>query len=751
MTKTPFLSLYKNVKAKENKDISINDYISFVKAGANSSAVIDARLAKQNGDLELYKKLKQESQAVTGSCTFISGVEKNAQNISSLNGLIIIDIDNDQVTDEIATQLQNDPYTYIMHKSFGGGQNYCIFVRINSNRFEDSFDNLAQYYYSTYSISIDQACKNKNRLRFLSYDPDIFVNDYAKRWNATKPKKSEIKKELTDYIFFEDDFDNILKQIKERSIDLCREDYSRWVNIGMSLASHFGIAGADKFEFICSFGSKYDPKTNGKHYKGFCESVEKVSIGTFYYYCKEVGIDIYTDKTKTIINAVTVSKSQGNPTVASVSKNVLTQGYDIDENDRKVIQELIDSKIDYSKLANAELTEIEILENFIIQMYEPKYNEIDQNLYINESTLVNDKIMADIYLTCKKNLDLKKDLTERNVQLIMSSSSVSTYNPILEFFKENYSEDCEKGLIEKYASTIKPYNEYNVWAFKKWLVGAVHNWVCDEDDDMVCPHTLVLTGSQHGTGKTSFIRGVLPKPLRKYFKEDKINLKEKDSLFRMGTSLIILDDEFGGRSIKDEKEFKNFSAKDQITLRRPYQKFDVTVRRRAILAGTSNEKDILKDVTGNRRILPINFAGVDWEAMNEVDKVGLLCEAYYEYLHGYNWLIIGDDIDYLEKNTTENVEILPFEEIFLSDFSLTDNGMFPIIINQGDILKYYTDRGIRIIPQDIKKVLIKNKLQYKSNSANGKQKTGIKVWVDTGHPLYSTWYNGFTNNDETPF
>lgn len=753
MNKTPFLSLYNNVNVQDNRDISIDDYVSFVRAGHNQDLVLQSRIAKQKGDEKFYKQLKLTSKAVTGSCTFISGVSKNASNISSLNGLIVIDIDNDQVTEEVRTQLQNDPYTYIMHESFGGGYNYCVFVRIDSNRFEDSFDNLAQYYYETYGIIIDKACKNKNRLRFLSYDPNIFVNDKAKRWKAYKPKEKEVKSELTNYIFFEDDFDNLLSQIKSRGINLCNT-YERWVNVGMALASKFGALGADKFDFVSSFDSKYNAKTNSKHYEGFVKTTErdgKVSIGTFYYYCKEAGLDIYSDKTKSIINAVTVSKSQGTPTIESVSSNVRTQGHNIEEKDHEVIQQLIDSKIDYSKLANAELKEIEVLENFILQRYEPMYNEIDQNLYVNEFTLVDDRIMADVFLTCKKHLDLKKDLTERNVQLIMGSSSVTSYNPIVNFFKEYYTEDCEKGLIEKYASCIKPFNEYNVWAFKKWLVGAVFNWVCDEEETTVCPHTLVLTGQEHGIGKTSFIRSLFPKELSKYFKEDRINLKEKDSMFRLGTSLCLLDDEFGGKSVKDDKEFKNVSDKSHITLRRPYQKFDITVRRRAILAGTTNEVDILKDITGNRRILPINFEGVDWDTMKDINKVDLLCEAYYELLHGYNWKIIGEDKDYLEENTRDNVAVIPFEEVFLSHFSLVNNGGFEIILNQGDILTYFKDKSYNITKYDIRDIMVKNKLKYSSMSANSIKKTGIKVYIQRDNVLWDKWYGGFNSNDEVIF
>lgn len=751
MTKTPFVSLYKNVKAQENRDISIHDYISFVKAGTNQDLVLKARSAKEQGNLELYKELKNQSQAVTGSCTFISGVSKSTQNISSLNGLIIIDIDNDQVTEEIKTQLQNDPYTYIMHSSFGGGQNYCIFVKIDSNRFDDSFENLAQYYFSTYGIKIDQACKNKNRLRFLSFDPEIFVNDSAKRWKATKPKNIEVKKELTSYIFFENDFDNLLKQIKERSINLC-STYNRWVNVGMALASHFGEAGADKFDFISSFDTKYDAKTNQRHYKGFCDSVQEVTIGTFYYYCKEAGLDIYSDKTKTIINAVKVSKSQGNPTIASVSKNVLTQGFSIEENDKEVIQQLIDSKVDYSKLANGELKEIEILENFILQRFEPYYNSINKEAYVNENEQLDDFLFSDVFITCKKHLDLKKDLTEKNVEHILKSKSIPTVDVVKEFFNKYYTENHEKGFIKQYAECILPHNPYNEWALKHWLVGTIFNWTRSESERKASPLTLVLTGGEQGIGKSTFIKGILPDDLYTYSIEGKIDLNNKDSLYRMATSLIMVDEEFGGKSVKDDQEFKAVSEIDRITLRRAYGRRDVNVLRICGLAGSSNIVDVLKDVTGNRRILPVNTESFDFEKMKSVDKVKMLCEAYGLLLSGFDWQIYGEKKKYLNEQTKDNLQIIPFEEVFLSDFSLTEKpGTRPIIINQGDILKFYSDT-IRATKYDVRNVVIKNKMENKSRSVNGKQKTGYLVYIDTNNKLFSTWYNGFTNNDdETPF
>ena len=72
----------------------------------------------------------------------------------------------------------------------------------------------------------------------------------------------------------------------------------------------------------------------------------KVKIGTFYYYCKQANIQIYSEKTKHIINRVKISKAQGNPTIESVSKNLLVANEIIvNEEDEQLIKELIESKV----------------------------------------------------------------------------------------------------------------------------------------------------------------------------------------------------------------------------------------------------------------------------------------------------------------------------------------------------------------------------------------------------------------------
>jgi hypothetical protein len=723
------MSYYDNQFSKTKKEIDIDNYIGFIQHGTNQDLVLKARAVKQKGNEEEYKKLKNTSKCVTGSAILNEGA-KTDNNIKSMNGLIVIDID-----DQINEDIKNDDYTYIYHKSFGG-DGLCIFVRINPDKFEDSFDGLADYYHKNYNITIDQSCKNRNRLRYLSYDPDIFVNDKSKKFIAKEVKKFQAPKE-TNFIYTKSDFDFILEQIKERNIDLCNEDYHTYIRVGLSLFDKFGISGEETFHFICQFGNKYNREKCAKDWRGLCKnSTGKVKIGTFYYYCKQANIQIYSEKTKHIINRVKISKAQGNPTIESVSKNLLVANEIIvNEEDEQLIKELIESKIDYSNEVNSELKEIEQLENFIIDTYEPKIDLITNTTYILNEVVLTDTEVNDMYLAAKKSFDFNVPIND--VRSILNSNKVNKINVLTDFLNANKSNPT--GIIEEYAKCIYPQSEYNVWAFRKWIVGALHNWTSNQNEKLVCPLTLVLTGQQHGTGKTSFLRNIMPKELDKYIVEAKINGHDKDSMYTLCNSLLVLDDEFGGKAFKDVKEYKAISDMNIITQRRPYEREAKTFKRRAILCGTTNEIDILKDVTGNRRILPISVEKVDYDKMLAIDKTSLIIEAYNLLKDGFEWILrTENEIEYLKLNSSKNETVLPIEEIFFKHFSIeqTANHVFEKVWNQGEILEYLNFKSIlKPTKYDLKEVLTKNKLEYKMYRVDRGTKRGIVLWSIEGENI----------------
>ena len=112
------ISIYQRHSSTENKTITIQDYIGKVQYGSNQDAVINGRAAKAAGDIETYKKIKDNSEVVTPTGTFESGQSKTKSNLVP-NGIVCIDVDT-ELTEKQRHELYNDRFTFIIHKSFGG-------------------------------------------------------------------------------------------------------------------------------------------------------------------------------------------------------------------------------------------------------------------------------------------------------------------------------------------------------------------------------------------------------------------------------------------------------------------------------------------------------------------------------------------------------------------------------------------------------------------------------------------------------
>lgn len=707
-------SSYQNVLDKNKIDIDLDFYIDSVKNGKYQDIVLKARSVKN--DEKQYKFLKSQMPCITGSAIMNQG-SKIESNIQEMNGLIVIDID-DQVDIETITKINQDKFTFISHRSFGG-DGVCIFVKINPNKFIESFHELGQYYWDNFNLTIDPSCKNKNRLRYFSYDPYLFYNEKSKKLVAKS--KIEKPKEKENFIFVHDDFTEVLNKLS--NIDLCQDDYQRYVNIGFAIGSEFGESGLNYFKSICQNGSKYEPEKIEKHYKNFCKK-GNVTIATFYHYVKQEGIEIYSEKTKKTISTVAAQKAQGTPTIESVKKHV-TEVLKLDNPDEKLIQTLIDSNIKY-EVENDD-TEVNQLKKFILDNFNPVRDSITNEIFVNE-IILDDVKLNTIYFSAKNCLDF--NVNKSDVRDMINSEATPVFNPLNEFFK---IKEFESGNIEKYINCIQPQSEYNKWAFKKWIVGCVHNWISPHNETKVSPLTLVLCGQKQGTGKTSFFRNLLPHDLKKYLIEHKIDSKDKDSIYNLVKGLIVLDDEFGGLATKDVKDFKKIADANQIDIRLPYSAYYSKMKRKASLCGTSNDISVLKDVTGNRRILPLNVESINYDEMIKINTDDLWREAFKLWREDFDWKIYSsEDINYLAENTNQNIEVMPIEEMFFNHFSLDGNIDFckSVIFNQGEVLHFLNLKSsFPVSKYDVKDIFIKNKQDYKSHTVDGLSKKGYKLWI----------------------
>ena len=744
-------TLYKSINStKADLNLELYQYTNLIKnGGAHDAPIFDARAKLESGDVEGYKAIKSKAQVITGSCTIKAGADgKGAENIDQLNGLMLLDIDEKDNQYIPYNELKNDPYTHIIHKSFSG-KGYVIFCKTTCkqvDQYKDYYQALANYYFKKYGIISDKACKNPNRLRYISYDPDLHLNEKSQKWSEKwKPVKEKIQKNY--YYTSSDNFDRLINEVNSAGVDLTQDDYQRYLSIGFALANEFQEGGREYFHALTHNSIKYDYEKADKQFTYCLKSHgQGVTIATVYYYMKEAGISIYDNRLKEIINTTNTAKKQGNLNPKIIAENIqLITGNEVTEAEQETIKDLLKSPTDFTASANEDLTDFEVIENYILRGYDLRYNEISKTVQLDGKD-ITDRDINTITADCKRQF---KTVNTKDVDLVLGGTKIKTHNELKALLKDPLNE-TERDLINEVADCLETDNpEFTRKYFKKWLVSGLHNWTKEAKNPQVSPQTIVLVGQQHGTGKTSFFRNLLPERLKPYIAEEKLN-KDKDSLKRMCTNIIVFDDEFGGEAHKENKAFKAIADKADITMRLPYGKVDLKMPRICLLCGTSNEMDILKDTTGNRRIIPINIISINLEKLKQIDKEELIKQAYKLLQNDFEWVIrTQEDMNEIADYAKDNQEINPETEILLEYFKTEyEPKLVETVVNRGQMLQTIQNihKGIKFSKFHIKEWQQLTKSCYQNVRLNGVVKKGFRVFTPDFSTLNNNW--GSKNQDE---
>jgi len=222
------ISLFKLHSDKQSSEnISITDYLASIKNGTWQDDVLSVRA----GRLE-----KSKVQAVT-----ISGVfkERKSDKLVEHSGFICIDIDaKDQICKIDIDAIKQDPYVFAVHLSVRGF-GYAVLIKIDPEKHLDAFLGIENYFFINYSIVIDKSCKDTSRLRYVSYDPDIFINEKSKVFKKYLPKR-EVKIQQTKTIVVKSDFDEMVRQASSMNLF---DDYQSYIQLAFALVSEFGQNG----------------------------------------------------------------------------------------------------------------------------------------------------------------------------------------------------------------------------------------------------------------------------------------------------------------------------------------------------------------------------------------------------------------------------------------------------------------------------------------------------------------------------
>ncbi len=172
------ISYFKNIREViPAATISIDAFLKAIQTGKWKDKVESIRNTK---DKEVVSTEKKALPYATISGTFS---KRESNSLIKHSGLICLDVDNLTNPYDIRENLAEDQYIFACFVSLSG-KGLAIIIKINPEEHLKSFLALQKYFADKHSLMIDIACKDVCRARFISYDPDIYINSSAITYNV---------------------------------------------------------------------------------------------------------------------------------------------------------------------------------------------------------------------------------------------------------------------------------------------------------------------------------------------------------------------------------------------------------------------------------------------------------------------------------------------------------------------------------------------------------------------------------------
>lgn len=634
---------------------TLDDFLNNVQNGRWEDRIHKLRNTE---DPALYKKLKKYLPNVTIGGKFSTRADSG---LIEHSGFIAVDIDKlNESTDRLKTLLSTDNYFYALFVSCGG-KGLCGIVKIEPDKHKLSYKQISEYLVKTYGVEVkaDKGCSDLSRIRYVSYDPDLYFNPASSLFKAKKPVPGP-KPEKRDYLIVPADFDKIISEIAERKINLT-EDYEQWMVLGFSIATSFDESGRDYFHKLSEISDKYDYDDCDKKYDNFLETKSgTLNVSWFYDYVKkEFNIKPYSDHTEAVLRAAQAvfefGRADGVEGVKELlrSKNNFTDDQIIDA--EPIIAEAIKRRIPIG--GESVMADVEA---FLYSRFDIKKNTLIQQVEVDGRKIDQTKLNT-MFVDAAKRYP---KVTLQMIRAITNTDSTPAYNPVTDLIDKYLANPPAnpRGHIAKMIETIRTDTPNAAYFMKKWMVAMIPSAYGEHS-----PLMLIFCGILN-SGKTEWFRRYLPPTLKQYRADNSLE-EGKDSDVLMSKKLLILDDEMGGKSKSEEKQLKNRTSKQEMSIRKPYDAEESELNRIAMLCGTSNVLDLINDPTGNRRLICVNVLDVNKELYNSIDKEHLLFECYLEWKAGYDTKLTKADIQLLKESSgdfqTANFTDEMFEKYFL--------------------------------------------------------------------------------------
>lgn len=167
---------------------TIGSAVRLIANGHKESLPIIEKIRENKGDKSLKKRLP---------VILFSGVfsKRDDASLQKHSGVMCVDIDGvDNLT--VKRDLSFDPYTLACFTS-PSGTGVKVLVKIsNTERHRDHYRAICAYYLEKLSLTADPTSINVSRACFMSYDPDILVNEHSEVYGGMISEEKKPKEKV---------------------------------------------------------------------------------------------------------------------------------------------------------------------------------------------------------------------------------------------------------------------------------------------------------------------------------------------------------------------------------------------------------------------------------------------------------------------------------------------------------------------------------------------------------------------------
>jgi len=611
---------------KNRGDYSLEAILDGIRRGRWSKTVENIRQALLAGDSEKADRLKKSLPAFTFSATY-SGSRKR-DNLTGYEGRIMLDVDKldaDQVS-PVAWAAADCPYTLFCFLS-PSGRGVKIGVdplavadaplvghSLTVENHKATYRACAAYYEKLLGVPVDPSGKDPGRLCFVSYDPDLYINQEAIRTAAerglimveteVKEEKEPVPEKEVSPASNACSTVDALKRIRRRTTTSCGA-YAK------------GNRNNYVFCFACNCSKENIPKEEALAYsrsrfKDLAEAEVTTALESGYRTVAEDPGEQQTKKHETV--------SERHERLLAHTEVWLLQHYQLRFN-------VITRFVEYRRLPSK-------------KPFRPLDDQAENSIW---RALQHDGISIKL----------------NTLHTLLTSDFCEPFDPFQSYFGALPKWDGKTDHIRVLAETIEVDNS-ELWyrALRRFLVAMVASAL----DKEVVNHTVLVLASDQGKGKTTWCLNLIPPELHAYRYSGIPDPRSKDSAAILARCLLVNLDELGTLSMKELNPLKEMITKSVIHMRPAYGRNMEHFPRIASFTGSVNSTQVFSDMTGLRRFANFEARSIDY--LSAVDYKGVYSQVMALYREGFRFWLDDAEIEEMNANNEEFRIRTPEEEIF---------------------------------------------------------------------------------------